>query len=60
MDEETWGDGSDGKHTVEQPYCDDLTCWCHCDVAYHDLVVHPEYSEDDVEQAYAFYEMVRR
>jgi len=49
----------DGVHTAERPYCSDLGCRCHTDVVYHDWVAHPGYLDDDVEQAYSFYELTR-
>ena len=48
----------DGIHTVEQPYCWDLSCWCHTDVDYHDVVTHSMATGMDVAQAYDFYELV--
>lgn len=44
-------------HTAEYPYCDDLGCWCHTDVDYHESVMHPVYLDGTVEQAYGFYEI---
>ena len=57
-----WGEQEvvvvDGEvHTADNPYCDDPVCWCHTDVEYHDLVMHPTYQDGDVEQAYEFYEI---
>jgi hypothetical protein len=26
---------SDGVHTLANPYCDDMVCWCHTDLSYH-------------------------
>jgi hypothetical protein len=31
----------DSCHTPEQPYCTDLTCWCHFSVEYHVFVTSP-------------------
>jgi hypothetical protein len=28
-------------HTPENPYCRNLSCWCHTDVEYHDQVTSP-------------------
>jgi hypothetical protein len=39
-------------------YCSDLSCWCHTDVEYHDTIQHPEYSDEDLEQVYVFYEVL--
>jgi hypothetical protein len=30
--------GTAEVHTPENPYCGELSCWCHTDVAYHDQV----------------------
>lgn len=49
--------GDDEVHTPDCPYCGELGCWCHTDVGYHDLVMHPAYLSEDVEQAYSFYEI---
>jgi len=46
-----------GAHTADCPYCDDPACWCHTDVEYHELVMHPTYPDGEVEQAYGFYEI---
>lgn len=49
----------DGVHTAVCPYCGNVECWCHTDVVYHDLVTHPVATDEDVEQAYCFYRIVR-
>ena len=54
-DEQDMSGEDGGVHTVDHPYCDDLACWCHCDVGYHELVMHPGYSDSDLELAYGFY-----
>jgi hypothetical protein len=46
-------------HTPENPYCDDLNCWCHTDVGYHSTVQYPAYLDEDVDLAYSFYEVSR-
>lgn len=58
------GDGSglvvlDEVHTWACPYCEDLACWCHTSVVYHDALEHPGYSEEDVKQAYDFFGLPR-
>jgi hypothetical protein len=44
-------------HTAENPYCRDLSCSCHTDVAYHGLVTAPSLEtpvdDDLLEQAMA-------
>jgi hypothetical protein len=49
-------------HTSEHPYCGNLSCWCHTDVAYHEQVTElaPEVDEEQVEQAYGFFGLVRK
>ena len=29
---------STAVHTADNPYCDDLSCWCHTDEEYHTQV----------------------
>jgi hypothetical protein len=31
----------DSEHTPVHPYCDNQSCWCHYNVAYHTQVQHP-------------------
>ncbi|GCF10890.1 hypothetical protein [Dictyobacter arantiisoli] len=52
----------DEKHTPEHPYCDDLSCWCHTNLPYHDTVQHPDrrQSAQDAERAYRFFGIGRR
>lgn len=47
----------DDVHTPENPYCGDPTCWCHTDADYHDEVIHPEITEEQVQTAYHFFEI---
>jgi hypothetical protein len=49
-------------HTVDHPYCGDLSCWCHTDVAYHDEVTGPllAVTDEQVAWAYRFFGVVRR
>lgn len=49
-------------HTLDHPYCEDLSCWCHTDVAYHDEVTGPFLAviDEEVERAYGFFGVVRR
>lgn len=44
-------------HTPGQPYCDDVTCWCHTDASYHEVATHPAATDEEVAQAYEFYEL---
>ena len=46
-------------HTQAYPYCEDLECWCHSDVSYHDDVTHPQPSEEEMELAYQFWSLPR-
>jgi hypothetical protein len=41
-------------HTSDSPYCGEMDCWCHTDVAYHDEVTHPTATDDEIEVAYQF------
>jgi hypothetical protein len=49
-------------HTLEHPYCGNLACWCHTNVEYHEQVTEfaPEVDEEEVEQAYWFFGLVRK
>jgi hypothetical protein len=49
-------------HTVDHPYCEDLSCWCHTDVAYHDEVTGPllVVTDEQVGWAYRFFGVGRR
>ncbi len=60
MDEENDGDGYgfDDVHTWDSPYCDELACWCHTAIAYHELVTHSSATDDELVQAYAFFEVL--
>jgi hypothetical protein len=40
---------------VDGWYCDSLTCWCHVDVSYHEVVMHPQVTAEEVQQAYSFF-----
>lgn len=44
-------------HTAACPYCGNVACWCHTNVAYHDSVTHPARTAEEVEQAYHFYRL---
>jgi hypothetical protein len=35
------------EHTPTHPYCGDLACWCHTDVAYHQVVTMVPVALDD-------------
>lgn len=45
----------DAVHTSVSPYCDDLTCWCHSSVVYHEMVTHPEPTPEDIEIGLSFF-----
>lgn len=45
----------DEVHTSLHPYCDDVACWCHTNVAYHEVVTHPEPTEEEVEASFSFF-----
>jgi hypothetical protein len=49
-------------HTVDHPYCEDLSCGCHTDVTYHDEVTGllPAVTDEQVTWAYRFFGVVRR
>jgi hypothetical protein len=36
-------------HTPENPYCNDLSCFCHTDLDYHDLVTSYDTNDYDSE-----------
>lgn len=60
MDEDGQEGGfmGDGIHTPDQPYCDDIACWCHTDVLYHEAVTEWPYSDEDIARVYTFYELL--
>jgi hypothetical protein len=48
----------DGVHTAENPYCGNVGCWCHTNVAYHSQVTDSSFSNmsvEELEQALAFF-----
>ena len=48
----------DGVHTADFPYCDDITCWCHTDIPYHEVVTQcgdDAVSDETLLQGYAFF-----
>lgn len=47
----------DEEHTINNPYCSDPACWCHSDVDYHEVVTHPEPTQDEIEEVYRFLEL---
>lgn len=49
----------DEVHTAVCPYCGNVECWCHTNIEYHDMVTHPSATDEDVEQAYGFYNLYR-
>ncbi len=48
-------------HTLDHPSCEDLLCWCHTDVAYHDQVTgpFPAVMDEQVKRAYRFFGVFR-
>jgi hypothetical protein len=47
-------------HTAENPYCSNLSCWCHTNVEYHDQVQHPVASEEQIDEVYNFFSIPRK
>ncbi len=45
----------DTVHTPLNPYCDDVSCWCHSTSDYHDVVTQPLTNDGDTTIAYAFF-----
>lgn len=45
----------DTAHTPLNPYCDDVSCWCHSTSDYHDVVTQPFTGEAEAPIAYAFF-----
>ena len=46
----------DDVHTPSNPYCGDVSCWCHNNACYHALVIAPLFSEEvDIEALYSFF-----
>ena len=45
------------EHTPNNPYCGDVSCWCHTNLDHHSLAQDPVngFNEDDYQHAYAFY-----
>jgi hypothetical protein len=50
-----WTTGNADVHTPENPYCDELSCWCHSDVSYHEDVTHPTATDEEIDQAQTFF-----
>ena len=53
----------DEVHTVQYPYCGDLSCWCHNSVSYHEEVTQPleaPVDEQEVAIAWSFFGFGRR
>ncbi len=40
---------SNDEHTASNPYCSDIRCWCHTDVAYHAEVTGLRETTDEAE-----------
>jgi hypothetical protein len=51
----------DDVHTSLNPYCGNLSCWCHTNVSYHDDVQHPDRNptQEEVNQAFSFFGLGR-
>ena len=50
-------------HTVQHPYCNDSSCWCHTSVSYHEDVTQPLQTpvvEQEVATAWSFFGFGRR
>jgi hypothetical protein len=46
------------EHTLEHPYCGNLSCWCHSNSCYHSTVLTLiERDETNVREALAFFEV---
>ncbi|HEU5375338.1 MAG TPA: hypothetical protein VFV38_07870 [Ktedonobacteraceae bacterium] len=43
------------RHTRENPYCGELTYWCHTDVNYHHEVTHPKATRPEIALASAYF-----
>ena len=57
-----WVEREEDVHTPDHPYCGDLSCWCHTDVASHDQVTGPfsAVMDEQVAWAYRFFGVFRR
>lgn len=47
------------EHTPDNPYCSDITCFCHSSVEYHAQVTTLHSTSDEIAQAYDFFEVMR-
>jgi len=53
-DQENPSDGA--VHTASEPYCGEVSCWCHSDADYHAAVTAPFGSDEiDTQGAYDFF-----
>lgn len=52
-----WDEETGEEHTPENPYCSDMSCWCHTDLDYHESVEYPEYSQEEIDRAYDFFDL---
>jgi len=53
----------EGVHTPENPYCSDLSCWCHTSIAWHawqENTLDRVHSEQEHEQARSFFGMGKK
>lgn len=57
LEEDTDEESSDldDVHTSDNPYCDDLDCWCHSDVEYHEDATHPDVTDEEITTAHRFF-----
>jgi hypothetical protein len=44
---EDYSTSNDGEHTSSNPYCSDMSCWCHTNLDYHADVT--EFDEETVD-----------
>lgn len=44
----------DEEHTLHNPYCSDVSHWCHNSPDYHEMVIALGASDEEIAEAYAF------
>ncbi len=51
------GEPEDQVHTADNPYCGDLSCWCHTNLIYHDHVTQlpADVSDEDASHVFSFF-----
>jgi len=47
----------DDVHTASNPYCGDSSCWCHLNSDYHEIVIAPGATEEEIAGVFAFLEL---